>query len=222
MPLPVAIVSDTFTGSNGAAWNSTIWNMTGVSSPSTATIQSNAGQMTSGPGTGYDVLANAHTNATVADVEALVTITPGNADEQYGVIAVRCNGSWNGSHPDTGYGIDFNFAAGQYDTFKSVSSTDTVLAITTGFTASTPVRCRIRVVGTTFQTKVWLASGSEPTAWDQTFTDSSVAGAGSVALTANDGAAGTVETVTFDNFVVQVMTPVNVVRLQAVNRASVY
>lgn len=223
MSLPVAVVSDTFTGTNGSAWNSTIWNMAGVSAPSTATIQSNAGQMTSGPGTGYDVLANAITNnVSITDCEVLVSITPGSAAEQYGVVAVRCSGGWNGSHPNTGYLLEINFAAGTYTTFKAVGTVETTFSAISGFTVSVAMRVRLRIAGTTFQTKAWILGNAEPVAWDQTNTDSAITGPGGVVLTANDGAAGTVQTVTFDDFMVQSMSPVSTISNQAINRASVY
>src|SRR5689334_22288520 len=42
------VKSDSFTGSNGSAWNATTWPSTGVDSGATLDIQSNQGRMASG------------------------------------------------------------------------------------------------------------------------------------------------------------------------------
>lgn len=223
MPSAVlALAADSFTGTNGSALSST-WNTGGVVAPSTATIQSNAAALTSSGGTGYDGGANIRTVATAADVDTVVTITPGNTDEQYGVLAVRADGTWNGSHPSTCYGLDINFNFGTYIPFKAVATVETNFATVSGLTVSTAKRARIQVFGTTFRMRVWEASGAEPSTWDQTNTDSSVTAAGSVALTANNGTTGVNETVSFDDFVMQIVLPLNTPRMfQGVHRAASY
>lgn len=67
---------------------------------------------------------------------------------------------------------------------KYVSGTSSTIGTSTAFTptANTWYITRLRINGTTLQSKSWLASGSEPGPWDRTETDSSISAAGWVGL----------------------------------------
>lgn len=194
-------LDESFTGTNGAAWSSSNWVTTAVTSPATVTIQSNSGQLVTGTAA-YASDANVRTVITKQDVSAAVTMTP-TTGEQYGVIAIRCDGTWSGSVPGTAYVIEVDFANGLYKFEKIVGGTATVFATPGGLGASTAVKARIQALGSTITARVWAAGATEPTTWDATVTDTSITAAGSVALTAQNGSAGGAKTITFDNFAMQ-------------------
>lgn len=197
---------ETFTGTNGTAWSSTNWDLTGVNTGAgaSATIQTNAGKLTTGSATGFASNANARTKLAEVDVAALVTMTPTSGGEEYGVLAVRTDGTWTGSWPTNGYILEFDFLNGQYKLAKNVGGSATTLGTWTGYTAETAVKCRLQVQGTTIATRVWLATATEPTSWDLVTNDSDITASGYVALTTQNGSAATAATITYDDFKMQV------------------
>lgn len=197
-------LDETFTGANGAVWNATRWNTSGVISPATATIQNNSGQLTTGTGA-FASDANVHTVLTKTDVSAVVTMVPTlPIAEEYGIIGVRCDGNWFGNFPNTGYTIEVDFLNNLYKICKTVGGVLSTINTVTGLPSGVPLRTRIQIQGSTIKTRVWAASVAEPVTWDQTLTDTDISAAGSVALTLQNGSATNARTLQFDNFAMQV------------------
>lgn len=207
-PVTVASVTDflddNFVGSNGSPWNNANWDMSGVLAPANSSIQNNSGQLTTG-NTAYASDANARTIITQTDAAAAVTMAPTTFGiEQYGVLALRAFGAWAGSVPANGYLIEVDFLNNQYK-LESVSGggAPNVLAVVTGLPSSIPLRVRLQVQGNTIASRVWDASQTEPTTWDQIATDFTITVPGSAALTAQNGVSGAPSIIQFDNFVYQ-------------------
>lgn len=192
-------LDENWIGTNGSAWNSSNWNTSAVVSPATATIQSNSGQLVTGSGS-FASDANVKSIVTATDVNAVVTMTPDGANEEYGSIGVRNDGTWSGSLPGEGYALEFDFVNGQYVLGSLHFGARTVLGTITGFTPGVAIRARIRVQGTTLQTKAWLVGNTEPSAWDLSVTDTQTAGPGVLTLSAQNGGNPGVRTILFNSF----------------------
>lgn len=105
--------------------------------------------------------------------------------------------------------VDFNTSAAVVLTlFKVVAGTSTQLGSTFTSTlthvAGTSVRVRFQGYGSTLLTKVWAASGTEPSSWQVTATDTDLTAAGSIGMRSRRATANTNANadIRFDNFAV--------------------
>lgn len=186
---------DTFTGSNGAAWNSTNWaTALNQGSGGGVTIQGNQGRIatgtTSGNRTSVRFLAAAR-----LDTEVVFDwVVPASMD-QFPAIWFRTP-----SAVDTAYGYYFTLAANDMNVGYALSTAPyngiDIATYTHGFTPGQLVRTRIAVFGgtgtKTLKARTWLASGSENTgAWQVSATSNhAINTANFIGLTTSSGGSG--------------------------------
>lgn len=196
--------TETWTGSNGAAWPSQ-W--TPLANNGAATIQSNRGAMTVNA-TGY--LPNRRAIASFAqkDVELYIEFIPQATTESYIDFCVRQDMTKAGYYPD-GYFVSCDLGGGLW-TLGAVDSTNGQFSNTDSLAAfdTTPWAVRLRAITDTantaqsvLQAKVWKVSAGEPATWTQTKSLNSYERAGSVSVGYTSGGS-TNPGIQFDNMTV--------------------
>lgn len=192
------LATESFTGSNGAAWPSQ-WVEGQTQSGSSAEIQGNTGVLISGNVGGYsgsDRIGRRLNITAPVDVDISGTWTP-DSNEPYGVVVVRGD---NALDSEFGYQLELNKSGTiKVTKWASYSSTDVG---SFSFSASSGVTYgfRFRVVGTSIRARVW--SGTEPGTWGIDTTDSSVTAAGAVGLVGLGGNAAIHHSIAWDDIVV--------------------
>jgi hypothetical protein len=172
---PATLGQDTFQRANQAYWgtasdgNTWAWD---ASSNSAFSISSNSGQVTNTGNTSYSaILGPTATNAEVLVTGELSSFT--DTPNIGAVLRFTDGNNWYKAY----------FDGSNLIIQKKVSGTATTLQ-TASFSASanTLYSVRFRISGTSLSAKVWAASGSEPTNWTATATDSSQSSAGYTGL----------------------------------------
>ena len=194
--LRTSTVTDSFTGTNGSAWAAP-WVRT--LSGGTIDIQSNAGRILTAAATYTSSYAS---RPGVVNGEVLFDVTfPNVAAEQYFYAHVRSD---SGTTMSNSYALVLMPSFGQTAFVETVGGDDSVYPkLATGnftYTAATPYRVRLRWEGASLKARVWLASGSEPTAWTIAAADVGLSAAGSFMFQMVSGAAATARSVTIDNW----------------------
>lgn len=194
------LATETWTGTNGAAWPAQ-WTAVG----GTSSIQANRGRLTT-PATAAGSYGTAvrhlsgMTDAT--DTDVTVTVYPTTSAFQYAFVRICGSGAggaaWN---PSSGYQLWLVPSGGfvNAEVHKYVGGAESILDVAR--TTSVPWTtggCRVRFQrqGATVRYKVWDPASSEPTVWLSAVTDATPVGAGKVALLAtsnNDGVSTTVD-----------------------------
>jgi hypothetical protein len=194
---------DTFTGTNGAAWNSTNWTQSFNSgSGSTLQIQSNTGALIMAA-TAFNRTSAALKAASRSGQEIVFDWIVPVASSMFPQAWVRANSAIDGG---SGYYFAFN-ASDQtvgYSTTTNTYNGIDLVTYTHGFTAGQAVTSRIAVftvgASTTLKMRTWLTANSEPTSsWQINTTDTHVPGNGIIGVTASSGSSGA-KTLTIDNF----------------------
>lgn len=180
---------DTFTGSNGASFNSTNWVTSLVNGTGSATIQNNAGRIRTGTVAGQRISVRINTSPR-RDAEFLFDWTiPSNATA-YPRVLMRCLDSALDTKSAYYFTLETNrMEAGIYD--ASYVGTAISTKAYTGRTAGQVIRTRIAIFGTEAKARSWLASSTEPTTWDIELTSLSNTSNGYFGITqaTNDGGA---------------------------------
>jgi hypothetical protein len=180
------LATDTFTGTNGAAWSATWTTGRDGGGGGTATIQSNAGRIL--VGTSPDIRTARRVNIT-APVDAVALFkfkfnaaTPGNCFPQYFVRSTNTTLDTQG-----GYRVLMD-RAGSWEVAKSVSYsqsaltntlTGTTTAISKTFTDGVWYWVRFGAVGSAIKARVWDDGSGEPGSWQWESTDTTYTTAGS-------------------------------------------
>lgn len=198
------LATETWTGTTGAAWPSQ-WTTTAGGTSSSATIQSNAGRLTYPTVSNYAQGTFEFLSGMTAsrDFDITVTVTFPVITERYLYIMGRAN-----STGSVGYGVNIYPAAGTASIgivrWDSGGATDLAANLAGGtWTANVARKVRVQGIGNTIQCKVWDASGSEPSSWLSSVTDTTYsATTGRVALTVYTGASTSGSFVTLDDLTV--------------------
>jgi hypothetical protein len=193
------LTSDNFTGTTGAAWSSSIW--LAAANPVAgggATIQSNAGRMTTGSTGGYAGgyrIARRWSITDRADSEFTGQVTLDSSDPR-AMVVLRGDATL-----ENGYILNL-FVDGGAVLSAGVAFNYTDLGAVEGLTLAqgSTYKFRFRAVGSHLQAKVWLSSASEPSAWDIDVTDTRVTAAGKSGVALHPGN-GPSLSVTWDNLV---------------------
>lgn len=170
--------TETWTGTNGAAWPSP-WGSFLGGTGNAQDIQSNRGrQVTSSVVAGYFGTRAIYGSAT--DLDISVTVQFDKTGDSWGQINFRSDGAWNANSAvvSNGYMFYIDVASQALVLQRVVSNTQTTIA-QTSFTLSINTEYRIRLVakGSRLLGKIWAASDGEPSewtvdAWDTTYTSS--------------------------------------------------
>jgi len=205
------LATDTFTGTNGAAWSST-W--TTGSNPNqgavTPSIQSNRGRLTTGSHGGYnggDRISRRVNITAPVDAVALFSFQWTTGDETYPSFYIRStNTALDGQG---GYFLSIDKGSNTWNIGRGSSYSNTDLGTAKSKTWTTNVKywARFGVVGTAIKARVWNDGSSEPSTWDYSVTDSNITAAGSVGITLGGGSAASL-TFDIDDFSLDTTFPI--------------
>lgn len=178
------LMSDDWTGSNGAAWNSSKWDPGEVRTGATKTVQSNAGRQDPGTLTGYSGrISTLAKIADKADVDIVISFKVANGD-CFPFVLLRGDSGGLGSF---GYQFRPGLSGMARLAVITPSYTETVLGSIAGsITPGTWYRLRFRAVGSAIKARIWPTSSAEPSSWGIEVTNTAITAAGKVVI----GAAG--------------------------------
>ena len=198
------VLSDTFTGSDGAAWNATNWpNFYDSLGTGTHDIQGNQGRLLTGAGS-YAVLQADALDFNSTDFVMLLDVEVQATTEAYFQIEFRTALSGDGNI----YELVLRRDTGYFALEKKVSYTPTVLDSTTlTITTNDVIHIRLRASGSDYKARAWLNGASEPSTWDLEATDSTYLTNDRLALKAIGGSSASAERWDVDN--VQIDTDPN-------------
>ena len=194
-----------FTAVNGSAWPAP-WVTT-----ANATVENNRGRLA--PGAAGGAVARAHTTVlSIGNIRVTGSFLINNLSEQYPIIAVRHNGSWNGGIPDAAIvlridvpGNDFIVASANAGTYTNITNS------TLNWIAGQEYRFTFEVtegVGlTNIRVKVWrvFAGINETSIW-QISTTTTIAtrpAVGGVGLSHTSGSSDATSYIEFDDLIIQ-------------------
>ena len=191
-------VSDDFTGTSGAVWNTNTWaTTTGV------TISSNQGSLAA---TTASVRATAKAMPDVLDSEANFTYFFDNTTSATTLrVSLRASGAdkTTSSQMTTGYRLEITPSTSAVHIKKIVNSTLTDLGqFNYSLTGSTPQQVRFQVQGSTIRARIWALGTSEPSTWSLSVSDSEITTPGVLQLA--NSFSSTASTVTVDDLSVMV------------------
>lgn len=197
------LTSETWTGSDGAAWPAQ-WDTSNNSASSTTTIQGNRGRCTtSGVGSfnGFCLVRLTPTPA-FTDFDATIDLTLTDVNESFPVIRWRDDFA----SPQNGWQIQL-LTASNILRFGKIRAGNSAagypLTATPTFALNDTWRFRIRCSGGTVQAKYWKpASASEPGPWDFSVADPEFANNKNFALQFTEGSAAAARTCEWDNLTI--------------------
>ena len=189
------IASDTFTGSNGAAWSAT-WT-TGLSpAGSSSTIQSNAGRLVNGSAAAYNGTGRVSrriASGNVADAVVLFKFRwPATVNRAYLQFWLRSSESnANLLDSQSGYAFQASLENPGWDVLAN-SAYSGLSGFTGGSVSKTWATgvwywVRFGVVGTTVRARVWDDGSPEPGTWDFTETNSGISSSGAWGFSKGQG-----------------------------------
>ena len=189
--------TETWTGSDGAAWNSTRWPTITTPSSSVIDIQGNSGRISAGGGSYVSAYAVAGITA-AADMTVTVAITPQTTGESYPAVDIRYVNSTNY------YQFYGNNGSTNGYLYKVVSGSGSVMASSSsGWINSTSKRwVKLQCTGSTIRVKVWADGASEPGSWTISTTDTSISSAGVARLSVTNGGSSTAREFRYDDLAV--------------------
>lgn len=181
--------TDTFTGTNGAAWSAN-WTNAVSGTGASATIQSNKGRQNAGTNSsGTRVQRYSGSNITNTQISGKVIF---NSSSTAGFLElwIRADDATNlgngyflamqvGSKPVLRKGASFT-----YPSIATLSSAPTIAQ-------STEYGFKLYAVGSTVKAKFWATSGGEPSSFDFSGTDTTHSGAGQVVFNLSNGSGTT-------------------------------
>src|SRR6185312_10015658 len=180
------LVSQTFTGTNGATPGNLIVGLNGTGT--SVTIQSNRADFGTGTVGGYSpsskvgrqIASNGGVALAVTDVDLTVTFYPSSGESYPEIILRGSQTAWDGQ---TGYVL--TLSSGVFEIDKQVNYVSTTLASTAyTYVPGTAYFVRFKIIGTSLE--AYIGTGSLPGTPTLTATDSSIA-SGNVYLSVNPG-----------------------------------
>lgn len=212
------ILTDDFTGTTGATWDTSKWTL--VKSPTAPTVDINANRgrvvVPTGGTNGRYLLAYANVTATRSQ-ELYFTLERSTSTVVYTSAFLLASGAQIGGNyptPTNGYRVQFRGGNNACTIFKIVDGTTTTLTSTVLVPATTdgPMAVRFRYEETTgfLALKVWAANTTEPSTWTYSTTDTAgqTLPVGVPVLNAYNGTTSTAgSTVYFDDAVVEDISP---------------
>jgi mannan endo-1,4-beta-mannosidase len=177
-PASATLATDSFSGTNNNPWNSSLWTITAGqnSAGAAATIQNNRGNVYLGTLGGYGGrLAAKFGGGPYTNIDFTQIIQMPNSTSDYFIeIATRADVLLTGNN---GYYANM-YMYGQLNVNRVINGVSTNLANNLSMPSfGVGVDCKIRVyqVGTAYKLKFWVASATEPTAWNFEVTDAGIA-----------------------------------------------
>lgn len=190
------VLSDDFTGTDGAAWNASKWGMGRNQQSGTGagvTLLSGTGLMqtsSSAPDSGAATVARRALITSIADTNITCAF---KFDSTRAYLDVNIRHDTDFVDGNNCYSLRLRSAAagtGGQTMAKQVAYSTTALASKNQtFTNGTWYKLRFQAIGTTIRARIWEQSATEPGTWDMSVTDSTFTGAGKVGLCGRNGTA---------------------------------
>jgi endo-1,4-beta-mannosidase len=194
-------ISDTFTGTDGAAPDTSKWNVY-ASTGSTATIQGNTLRIVTGTAGGYgDKVAVTSKASARVDQRVVLDVVPGSLSEAYFQVSIRSNAS-DGSIGDVpGYRMEIATATGTVSIVRRGANPVTIGSSATiaGWAAGTVVHLDFSAIGSTISLYAWTGS-TKPSTPTIMGTNTDVTTPGYTGIVLNGGNPTTSVTMTVDTF----------------------
>jgi hypothetical protein len=196
------VLSESWAGTNGAAWPAARWANSSVGSTSVIDIQNNNGRMLP-QGAAYTYCRIEPIVGTLTNLEFVASFAMATTGEQYHDVFVRSSGQSTDvskpHYPANCYAIEVDVLNGllyYYPIVNSVvgSSVSVVKSWGTGVWT-----IRIQCIGTTIRVRAW--QGAEPTSWDISQTNAQIA-SGGIRMAAVNGNATTARSIVWDNLTI--------------------
>ena len=213
------LFTETWTGTNGAAWPTARWNAADPQGAGSAVdIQSNAGRLLAMGEASARARIIAKSGALLDfGLTAQITIATGGqtANNEFHNLNFRASGAWSVSNEQDrlhGYSLEFRTTGGArtLQLVSVVNSARTTLGSPVAKAWGTsPWSVRVQCVGTAIKAKVW--QGAEPASWDIEVTNAAHA-AGDISFSTVNGADAAARTATWDTLAVQSLTSTQVLR----------
>lgn len=201
-PDVVTGITETWTGTTGAAWPSQWTTRSG-----TATIQTNAGRLvTPSTATWSNARVDNSGMAVRGDTNVLVTVSFATQAPQYIIVGIDGDMGGTSAGPNTGYVVQLEptatAASGGMSIFEKSAGTGTYRtgAGTVTLTANTQYKLRFQRSGQVLQARFWPAANAEPTTWQASYTLTGTPVSGRVSLGISNADVAGSRTVTFDDF----------------------
>lgn len=194
------IHTETWTGSNGAAWPAQWTGRTVGGGTGTSTIQTNRGRQ-SASGAAYCQRFDLLSGSNIADFDLVVSLGLANGGaEQYHGVHFRVDANVTSGSPD-GFLVEFWPGSNEVALIDTAADTELVIVGTAGVNDTTRRNLRIRCVGTSIRVRWWNVGAGEPGTW-QIDTTSSAHTSGRFLLQATNGGTTTARTVDWDDLAI--------------------
>jgi len=200
----VLIASETWTASNGTGWPAQ-WTAN-IPSGAFVDVQGNTGRIQN-DATAWSSGARAYLSgaAVMSDAELTLDVSLTNPIiEQYVTVGLRSDGTvWPSGPsidlPATGYYLTISANDNSIDLVDAQSAISLSGSVAFTFATGVIYSLRLRIVGSTFSCKLWKKTDPEPSSWTATVATATNTNGGRLILAVNNGGAGAVEPVYFDN-----------------------
>lgn len=202
----VPLLTEMFTGSDAAVWNTSNWVSALNPSAGTgggATLSGNTGKLTSSNVGGFAGSSRISRTANITNpVDVNLSFSfKFDSTQASPQMWARANSTLNGS---SGYLISFTKGLWYLSKVSSFVGTDFNPGGTAyGFAEGIWYSARFYVVGTAIKGKVWLATDAEPATWGVTATDSTYTTAGYVGFSNICGSPATATSIFIDNVTIE-------------------
>jgi len=200
------IASETWTGTDGAAWPGQWIDYLESNAACSATIQSNRGRLTAGGG--------AYKQAQIfidvddqSDIDVTMDVGWGDVGEQYHNFVFRCGdtSALGSGGPRSSYAIELApRSAENYGSLvrRNASGVNTELQEVTGGVRTTErLNLRVQAIGSQIKAKWWLVGDPEPGTWQIERTDGTYT-TGAIGFASFNGATSSDRTVDYDNLTI--------------------
>lgn len=190
------VLTDAFTGTDGDAWNATLWpNFYDSLGTGTHDIQGNQGRMLTGAGA-FAVMQAEVQDIIPADFEVTYDVEVQATTEAYFQVEFRSTLTGDGNI----YEVVLRRDTGALSLERKAAFVPTVLGSTTlTITTNDVVHFRLRAVGPDYKVRAWINAASEPSTWAIEATDSTYLTNDRIAFKALSGAAASAQRWDLDN-----------------------
>lgn len=190
--LGTLLLSDDFTGTDGAVWNASKWGLGRAPVMGTgggATLLSGAGVLAAsnyGNFAGESMISRKALITDAADVNIEFSF---KFDTTTSYLFVHARHGTSTLDREDGYALSIDRVADEWYISELTAYSSVLLGSVQSFTFDTDVwyRCRFRAVGTALKGKVWAAASAEPGTWGSEVTDGTYSSAGKTGLSVAGG-----------------------------------
>lgn len=202
--LGTLLLSDDFTGTDGAVWNASKWALgvdPSVGAGGAATLLSGAGVLQTSNAGSYNGSAVITRRASITDAADVNALFRFKFDSTQSYLSVYIRHNTNNVDGNNGYGFNASIPDSGWSISKNTAYSGPTLGSsqTLAFTAGTWYWCRFSCIGTAIKGKVWVDGVTEPGTFPVSVTDSTYTAAGKTGFRVAGGAAASSSRVFIDD-----------------------